>query len=311
MKEFEVTVRLRNNRLKQRRLELGLTQHEMAKVSGCSVRVYCGFESLTISPFTLDGEWKPGAVSLANFHCVKPRELFPEAAVAVTQSTSVRRLSTDEIGLFLGAGSRPELPEDAQASTELRESVTEILKTLPTKEAFVIARRFGIDDDEERSTAEIAMMLERTGQTVRQLEKSALQKLRHPSRSNQLKGYRTFLEKPQVVSARQAPSYFGYTELRAKFLREASAKDGFRFVYWSKGVDQDVKLEQRARELRDIGLITIRQENKADEGDPHRYSEMAWVCTITPEGAKFLLEERDILLNTGPEPDVLDVEEVL
>lgn len=39
MKELEVTIKIRNNRIKERRLSMGLTQHQMAKLIGIGQQV--------------------------------------------------------------------------------------------------------------------------------------------------------------------------------------------------------------------------------------------------------------------------------
>jgi DNA-directed RNA polymerase sigma subunit (sigma70/sigma32) len=59
--------------------------------------------------------------------------------------------------------------------------------TLSPKEGFIIKKRFGIDEDRNHTLEEVGRHLEVTRERVRQIEKKALKKLRHPARLTALK----------------------------------------------------------------------------------------------------------------------------
>lgn len=81
----------------------------------------------------------------------------------------------------------------------LKEQVEEVLSTLNDRERRTLQLRFGLEDGRSRTLLEVSRELPnfKTGQagvseyTVRRIERSALRKLRHPSRSGKL---RDFLE---------------------------------------------------------------------------------------------------------------------
>lgn len=77
-----------------------------------------------------------------------------------------------------------------KASTNLmKESVMEILETLDVREKQVIEHRFGMKDGQSKTLEEVGRYFGVTRERVRQIEAKALRKLRHPTRSRQLRGF--------------------------------------------------------------------------------------------------------------------------
>jgi RNA polymerase primary sigma factor len=82
-------------------------------------------------------------------------------------------------------------PSDAAISISLQEQTASLLKTLTPREEKVIKMRFGLEDGSEHTLEEVGHSFAVTRERIRQIEAKALRKLRHPSRSRNL---RTFLE---------------------------------------------------------------------------------------------------------------------
>jgi RNA polymerase primary sigma factor len=76
----------------------------------------------------------------------------------------------------------------ARRSTSLAEITRQVLDTLPPRDGKVLTQRFGLDGM-RRTRAEIAQDLAVTAERIRQIENSALRKLRHPSRSRSIVGF--------------------------------------------------------------------------------------------------------------------------
>ncbi len=85
-------------------------------------------------------------------------------------------------------------PAKAAAYAMLKEQVGKVLETLSKREAKVIRLRFGLTEDGcPRTLEEVGVLFNVTRERIRQIEAKALRKLRHPTRSRELKRYETDL----------------------------------------------------------------------------------------------------------------------
>ena len=80
-------------------------------------------------------------------------------------------------------------PMDAAAREMLREQVKNALAVLSDREREVLELRFGLVDGKDHTLEEVGQHFQVTRERVRQIEAKALRKLRHPTRSRQLRDY--------------------------------------------------------------------------------------------------------------------------
>jgi RNA polymerase primary sigma factor len=80
-------------------------------------------------------------------------------------------------------------PADAAINANLKERTAHVLRTLNAREEKIIRMRFGIEDGSERTLEEVGQSFDVTRERIRQIEAKALRKLRHPSRSGELKSF--------------------------------------------------------------------------------------------------------------------------
>ena len=80
-------------------------------------------------------------------------------------------------------------PVDSATSQGLRESTQNILAGLTPREAKVLRMRFGIEMNTDHTLEEVGKQFDVTRERIRQIEAKALRKLRHPSRSEQLRSF--------------------------------------------------------------------------------------------------------------------------
>lgn len=80
-------------------------------------------------------------------------------------------------------------PMDAAAREMLRESVKNALAVLSERERQVLELRFGLIDGKDHTLEEVGQYFNVTRERVRQIEAKALRKLRHPTRSRQLRDF--------------------------------------------------------------------------------------------------------------------------
>ena len=78
-------------------------------------------------------------------------------------------------------------PAEATAHLDLTEQTRKILPTLTSREEKILKMRFGIDEKGGHTLEEVGKVFDVTRERIRQIEAKALRRLRHPSRSKQLK----------------------------------------------------------------------------------------------------------------------------
>ena len=93
-----------------------------------------------------------------------------------------------ELGSFIPDDEGP-TPPDSAAHDLLQERLTEILTTLTPREARILRLRFGLHDGRSYTLEEVGRKFGLTRERIRQIEHEALDRLRHPSRSRQLRDY--------------------------------------------------------------------------------------------------------------------------
>ena len=80
-------------------------------------------------------------------------------------------------------------PIDSATNLGLGEAMKGILDTLTSREAKVLRMRFGIDMNTDHTLEEVGKQFDVTRERIRQIEANALRKLRHPSRSEELRSF--------------------------------------------------------------------------------------------------------------------------
>jgi len=80
-------------------------------------------------------------------------------------------------------------PEEQSTASLLREELSKTLELLTPRERRIIELRFGLGNEYSRTLAEVGTELGLSKERIRQIEKEALAKLRHPSHSRELIGY--------------------------------------------------------------------------------------------------------------------------
>lgn len=96
--------------------------------------------------------------------------------------------SDAELGDFIEDVDAP-APAEAVAQNMLTEEIGEILDQLTPREARILRLRYGLQDGESRTLKEVGEMFGLSRERIRQLEKEALRKLRHPNFAGHLRQY--------------------------------------------------------------------------------------------------------------------------
>lgn len=189
MKEFEITVHVRNNRLKQRRVDAGLTQVEIAQRVGISRGAYVELEVMRRNPVDSHGHWIPTAITLANYYEVEPRELFPDAVKHIKTSTISRKVDVSDVEAILNPSRNHllENPEAAFDATEVKRLILEALESLKSQEIITLEHHYGLNNKPPLNLSEIARLLDKSPSRVQQILSKALRKVRKYAYQSDLK----------------------------------------------------------------------------------------------------------------------------
>ncbi len=123
-----------------------------------------------------------------NMPVERVREIILVSQEPVSLETPIGEEEDSHLGDFIQDEDVPE-PADAASMMLLKEQIGKVLGTLTPREAKVLALRFGLEDGHSHTLEEVGKEFNVTRERIRQIEAKALRKLRHPSRSKQLKDY--------------------------------------------------------------------------------------------------------------------------
>jgi len=118
----------------------------------------------------------------------KVRKVLKIAKEPISMETPIGDDEDSHLGDFIEDQSIV-TPNDSATFEGLRESTQNILAGLTPREAKVLRMRFGIEMNTDHTLEEVGKQFDVTRERIRQIEAKALRKLRHPSRSEQLRSF--------------------------------------------------------------------------------------------------------------------------
>jgi len=118
----------------------------------------------------------------------KVRKVIKIAKEPISMETPIGDDEDSHLGDFIEDGNILS-PLDSATVNGLTNTVTNLLEGLTPREAKVLRMRFGIDMNTDHTLEEVGKQFDVTRERIRQIEAKALRKLRHPSRSELLRGF--------------------------------------------------------------------------------------------------------------------------
>jgi RNA polymerase nonessential primary-like sigma factor len=115
------------------------------------------------------------------------REVLLRVPRSISLDTKVGKEKDTELGELLETDDIS--PEELLMRESLQKDLHQLLADLSSRERDVIRLRYGLDDGNSYSLAEIGRVLDLSRERVRQIEAKALQKLRQPKRRNRVRDY--------------------------------------------------------------------------------------------------------------------------
>ena len=131
-----------------------------------------------------------------------PEEMAERLSMPLEKVRKVMKIAKEPISLETPIGDEEDshlgdfiedknaiIPVDAAIQANLKETVTRVLASLTPREERVLRMRFGIGMNTDHTLEEVGQQFSVTRERIRQIEAKALRKLRHPSRSEQLRSF--------------------------------------------------------------------------------------------------------------------------
>ena len=131
-----------------------------------------------------------------------PEEIGKELDLTPERVMEIQRIAQDPVSLNTPIGEENDTvlgefiedvsgvsPTDRVSDMMRKKQLLEVLETLTPREEKVLRLRYGLDDGRMRTLEEVGKIFNVTRERIRQIESKALRKLRHPSRSKQLKDF--------------------------------------------------------------------------------------------------------------------------
>ena len=128
----------------------------------------------------LQARWEAAAKKIENILKVAEEPVSLEVPVGGDDSSLLGDFIEDEDAIS---------PVDSAAQEMLREQIESTLSVLTDRERLVLELRFGLNNGKEHTLQEVSHKFDVTRERIRQIEAKALRKLRHPSRSRELRDY--------------------------------------------------------------------------------------------------------------------------
>lgn len=180
VKDLELTMRVRNNRLKARRLELGMSQPELAKAAGTSTNSYIRLECLKVSPKTGDGEWRKPVKAIADFFRVMPEDLFPESIEGITCPVVTRTIDGHELRALMSTDQQRRLDSASGRHDllELTDGIGKAMGCLSERHARFVEHRYGLNGRPQLTFTEIADVEGCSMERARQIVDHSIRKLK-------------------------------------------------------------------------------------------------------------------------------------
>jgi len=131
-----------------------------------------------------------------------PEELANKLRMPLDKVRKVLKISKEPVSLEKQVGDEEDsslgdfiedqnalMPLDQAIRSNLSAATTKILATLTPREERVLRMRFGVGMNTDHTLEEVGLQFSVTRERIRQIEAKALRKLKHPSRSKQLKSF--------------------------------------------------------------------------------------------------------------------------
>lgn len=194
MEEFNIKVSVRNNLILKAIKDQGYTNlNKFSKECDVPITGLYDLVNLKEAPLTVEGEFSKTAKLLMEALGACPVELWTDEQLTMRLKKNVveRELSKESLQIALNSSARSliglDYPEQELDEQDMSRVVKDKLDSLTPREAEILRFRFGFDGGIGHTLEEVGAKFKLTRERIRHIEAHALRKMRHPSRSDDLR----------------------------------------------------------------------------------------------------------------------------
>ena len=202
-KQIRLEIKPRNNLVLTRMEKLGIKNvAELCRLAGVKHQSRVGeIINLKLSPLIGEGEvimWRPEVEAVAAVLGMLPGELFTEAILEIELDPKAKlQFDLDVVELKQLGGRIPTrilleaspTPEDVLSKKEFKGGLKRALNSLTPREQKVLILLYGLNDGNEKTQKEVALMEGISPGRIHQIQAKALRKMRHPYFARHLRSW--------------------------------------------------------------------------------------------------------------------------
>ena len=183
MKDYRLEIKIKNNYLFTKMQEYGIKNAaQLAEAIGSNPTSISRYLNLLVPAYEKNGRLTKIAKKLCDFFSCSVEELFPAEHLENALDKNIVVTEKNKHELLPSRMLETDDPSVALIAQEIAQGVNHaVVKVLNGREQKVIALRFGLGDEEPHSLDEVGQLLEVSRERIRQIEATALRKLRKPS----------------------------------------------------------------------------------------------------------------------------------
>jgi DNA-directed RNA polymerase sigma subunit (sigma70/sigma32) len=183
MKDYEVTVKVRNNWLLRAMLDNGfLTGADLSRVSGVDQQTISQMLNLKTTFMANNGDWRPAVIKLSETLKCLPEDLVPPQHIKqiLEKNKASFEASLEDVEYLIDSRGTID-PLELLESKERKQVISKVmLKHLSEMEQVVLIYQFGLLDHEPKTLQDLSNMMKITPARVGQIKAKALRKLMNP-----------------------------------------------------------------------------------------------------------------------------------
>ena len=190
-KDYRIEIKVKNNRLLTKMEAAGYPSvAKLAEAIGVGRGIIDRIVKMKSAALDDEGYYRPEALRVADFLNCTPYDIYPPAQMRGTMKENTAQITANANEVDSLTSSLRTLafsPERKMILDEAKRALKNVLMTLTPREQRILDLRFGLTYGEEKTLDEVGAMFGVHRERIRQIESKALRKMRHPSKSKELR----------------------------------------------------------------------------------------------------------------------------